>query len=151
MPWIFAWALIASLGLLSGCVDGNGARYWRLIYWLMGVVEEIKSPCGSRSFGWLGSTSTSRYNLSLCPLRPTNLHHQREQRYQPQRQQQTYIQLAGAPGFVMSCTRTSLFLGDAVRALIVGFSHFFFLAAVVLGPPNRTCRSVETRVSKASS
>ena len=53
-PGFFGWALIASLGLLSGCVDGNGARYWRLIYWLMGVVEEIKSPCGSRSFGWLG-------------------------------------------------------------------------------------------------
>ena len=62
MPWIFGWALIASLGLLSGCVDGNGARYWRLIYWLMGVVEE-KSPCGSRSFGWLGSTTSSTSRL----------------------------------------------------------------------------------------
>jgi hypothetical protein len=29
--WIFGFALSASLGLLSGCVDGDGARYWRLI------------------------------------------------------------------------------------------------------------------------
>ena len=50
-----------------------------------------------------------------------------------------------------SCARTSLFLGDAVRALIVGFSHFFFLAVAVLGPPKRTLRSAETLVSNASS
>ena len=70
MPWIFGWALIASLGLLSGCVDGNGARYWRLIYWLMGVVEE-KSPCGSRSFGWLGSTTSSTSDIYLSILAKT--------------------------------------------------------------------------------
>ena len=28
----------------SGCVDGNGARYWRLICGFMRVIEEIKSP-----------------------------------------------------------------------------------------------------------
>ena len=33
-------------------IDGDGARYWRLIYWLMGVVEEIKSPCSCRGFRW---------------------------------------------------------------------------------------------------
>ena len=38
-----------------GCVDGEGARYWRLICGLIGVTEEIKSPCGCRGFGWLGS------------------------------------------------------------------------------------------------
>ena len=25
-------------------------------YWLIGVTEEIKSPCGCRGFGWLGSS-----------------------------------------------------------------------------------------------
>ena len=52
MPWIFGWALIASLGLLSGCVDGNGARYWRLIYWLMGVVEEKAPAVAGALGGW---------------------------------------------------------------------------------------------------
>ena len=51
-PGFFGWALIASLGLLSGCVDGNGARYRVVICWLMGVVEEIKSPCVCRGFRW---------------------------------------------------------------------------------------------------
>ena len=46
----FGFVFSASLGLLSGSVDGNGARYWRLIYWFMGVTEEIKSPCGGRGF-----------------------------------------------------------------------------------------------------
>ena len=41
-PGFFGWALIASLGLLSGCVDGNGARYRVVICWLMVVVEEKK-------------------------------------------------------------------------------------------------------------
>ena len=41
-PGFFGWVLIASLGLLSGCVDGNGARYRVVICWLMGVVEEKK-------------------------------------------------------------------------------------------------------------
>ena len=40
----------ALAGLSSGCVDGNGARYWRLVCWLIGVTEEIKSPCQCRSF-----------------------------------------------------------------------------------------------------
>ena len=59
--------------------------------------------------------------------------------------------LHGPPDAVGSNALTSLFLGDAVKALIVGVSHFFFLADVVLGPPKRTCRSAETLVSKASS
>lgn len=46
----FGWVLSASLGLLSGCVDGEGARYWRLVYWLIGGTEEIKSPCSRRGF-----------------------------------------------------------------------------------------------------
>ena len=46
-----------------------------------------------------------------------------------------------------SCARTSLFSGDEVRALIVGFFRFFFLVAVVLGPPKRAVRSADTRVS----
>ena len=49
--FFFGLVLSASLGLLSGCADCNGARYWRLIYWFMGVAEEIKSPCGCRGFG----------------------------------------------------------------------------------------------------
>lgn len=57
-PGFFGWALIASLGLLSGCVDGNGARYWRQINWLIGVTEEIKSPCSWRGFEWLGYAPT---------------------------------------------------------------------------------------------
>ena len=46
----FGLVLSASLGLLSGCVECNGARYWRLIDWFMGVTEEIKSPCNRRGF-----------------------------------------------------------------------------------------------------
>ena len=49
----FGFALSVLMGLLSGSVDGNGARYWRLIGWLMGVTEEIKSPCGCRGFLFL--------------------------------------------------------------------------------------------------
>ena len=55
------------------------------------------------------------------------------------------------PGGHLSCTRTSMFLGDTNNALIVGFSHFFFLAAVVIGPAKRTLISAETLVSNASS
>ena len=47
-PGFFGFALSVLMGLLSGSVDGDGARYWRLIYWFMGVTEEIKSPCGYR-------------------------------------------------------------------------------------------------------
>ena len=36
-----------------GYAEGEGARYWRLICWLMGVTEEIKSPYFCRGFGWL--------------------------------------------------------------------------------------------------
>jgi len=43
-------------------------------------------------------------------------------------------------GSKKSCALTSLCLGDVVNALIVGSFHFFFVAAVVLGPPNRTSR-----------
>ena len=51
-PGFFGLVLSPSSGLLSGCVDGNGARYWRLIYWFMDATSEIKSPCGCRGF-WL--------------------------------------------------------------------------------------------------
>ena len=30
-----------------------------LAYWLIGVTEEIKSPCNRRGFGWLGSVRKS--------------------------------------------------------------------------------------------
>jgi hypothetical protein len=30
--------------LKIGGGDGDGARYWRLIYWLIGVTEELKKP-----------------------------------------------------------------------------------------------------------
>jgi len=39
------------MGISSGCIEGNGARYRVLIYWLIDVNEEIKSPCGYRGFG----------------------------------------------------------------------------------------------------
>ena len=45
-----------------GIRDGDGARYWRQIYWLIGVTEEIKSPCGDRSFAfWLNLILQSRH------------------------------------------------------------------------------------------
>lgn len=31
-------------GQQTVCVDGDGARYWMLIYRLVGVDEEIKAP-----------------------------------------------------------------------------------------------------------
>ena len=42
--------LNAMLGLSSGCVDGDGARYRMVICWRMGVGDEIKRPCGCRGF-----------------------------------------------------------------------------------------------------
>ena len=33
------------MGETSDCFMDNGARYWRLIDGLFGVIEEIKSPC----------------------------------------------------------------------------------------------------------
>ena len=50
-PGFFGFALRVLMGLLLGSADDSGARYWRLIYWFMGVTEEIKSPCGYRGFG----------------------------------------------------------------------------------------------------
>ena len=41
-PGFFGFVLSASLGLSSGSVDGNSARYWRLFCWFMGVTEEKK-------------------------------------------------------------------------------------------------------------
>jgi hypothetical protein len=49
-PGFFGFAVSASLGLLSGCVDGNGARYWRLIDGSWWAMEETKNPCGYRGF-----------------------------------------------------------------------------------------------------
>jgi hypothetical protein len=54
-PGFFGLAFSASLGLLSGCVDGNGARYWRLIDGSWWSIKEIKSPCGCRDFVWLAA------------------------------------------------------------------------------------------------
>ena len=41
----------ALTGLSPDCVDGNDARYWRLICGLIGVTQEIESPCSCRAFG----------------------------------------------------------------------------------------------------
>ena len=49
-PGFFGFALSVLMGLLSGSVDGDGARYWRLVDWIIGVTEEIKSPCNRRGF-----------------------------------------------------------------------------------------------------
>ena len=54
-PGIFALAVSAPLGLSSGCVDGNGARYWRLNEASLWDIEEIKSPCAGRGFGGIRS------------------------------------------------------------------------------------------------
>ena len=50
-PGFFGLALSAPLGLSSGCVDGNGARYWRLNEASLWDIEEIKNPCAGRGFG----------------------------------------------------------------------------------------------------
>ena len=42
-PGFFGLALRTSLGFLSVCVNGNGARYWRLNVGLLWDVEEIKA------------------------------------------------------------------------------------------------------------
>jgi hypothetical protein len=43
-PGFSSEALSAFMGLSSGYVDGDGARYWRLICWLAVVTGEIKKP-----------------------------------------------------------------------------------------------------------
>ena len=50
-PGFFGLVVSASLCLMSGCVDGNGVRYWRLIDGSRWSIEEIKSPCGCKGFG----------------------------------------------------------------------------------------------------
>ena len=42
-PGFFGLVFSASLGLLSGCVECNGARYWKLIDGFWWSTEEIKS------------------------------------------------------------------------------------------------------------
>ena len=59
LPVFAIKALSALMDLSQGCVDGKGARYWRLICGLIGVTEEIKSPCGCKGFRRLGSTTLS--------------------------------------------------------------------------------------------
>ena len=38
------------MGESCDCFVGHGARYWRLIVGLLGVIEAIKSPCQCRVF-----------------------------------------------------------------------------------------------------
>ena len=45
LPCIFMDGLGGWMGETSDCFMDNGARYWRLIDGLFGVIEEIKSPC----------------------------------------------------------------------------------------------------------
>jgi len=40
----FGEALSTWKGLSLRCTDGGGARYWRLIYWLMGALRRNKKP-----------------------------------------------------------------------------------------------------------
>ena len=46
------------MGETSDYFMDNGARYWRLICGLFGVIEEIKSPCGCRGFECVGYLSS---------------------------------------------------------------------------------------------
>ena len=51
----------------SALVDiesGDGARYWRLIDGIFGVIAAIKSPCGCRGYEGVGSPSLPP--LSKC-------------------------------------------------------------------------------------
>ena len=50
-PGFFGLALSAPLGLSSGCVDGNGARYWRLNDASLWAIEEIKKPALTGALG----------------------------------------------------------------------------------------------------
>jgi len=50
-PGFFGFALRILMGLLLGSADDSGARHWRLFDGYSRSIEEIKSPCGYRSFG----------------------------------------------------------------------------------------------------
>ena len=50
-PGFIDLAFSASLALLSGCADCNGARYWWLNEGSWRAIKEIKSPCKCRGFG----------------------------------------------------------------------------------------------------
>ena len=73
-PVFLGEALSVFMGLPSGYVDGNGARCWRLICWLIGVTEEIKSPWSRRGFGGLGCTPTFTTDDNIFTTHWRNLH-----------------------------------------------------------------------------
>ena len=50
-PGFIDLAFSASLALLSGCADCNGARYWWLNEGSWRAIKEIKSPCNCGDFG----------------------------------------------------------------------------------------------------
>ena len=77
-PGFIDLAFSASLGLLSGCVDGNGARYWWLNEGSWRAIKEIKSPCNCRGFGgmkallhscnWTLWAATQHHILPISPV-----------------------------------------------------------------------------------
>ena len=64
------------MGLSSGCIEGDGARYWGLVCWLMGVSEEIKSPCGCMGFEGYAPTLKilAECTLTLKPFHQASYH-----------------------------------------------------------------------------
>ena len=59
-PGFFGLALSAPLGLSSGCVDGNGARYWRLNEVSLWDIKEIKAPALAGVLGGISSRNQSQ-------------------------------------------------------------------------------------------
>ena len=68
-PGFIDLALCASLALLSGCVDGGGARYWWLNEGSWRAINEIKSPCKCRGFGGISCKRKHRLRKHLAGLR----------------------------------------------------------------------------------
>jgi len=67
-PGFFGLVLSALLGLISDCVECNGARYWCLIDGSWWSIEEIKSPCTCGGFGGI-SCKRQHYTFfgASCP------------------------------------------------------------------------------------
>jgi hypothetical protein len=53
-PGFFGLVFSVLMGLFSGCVDGSGARYWRLNEGFWWSTEKIKNPYDCRGFRGLG-------------------------------------------------------------------------------------------------